>query len=196
MILPIVAYGDPVLRKVSMPIDADYPNLDKLIANMKETMYNASGVGLAAPQIGKAIRLFLIDASPFAEDKDISEEDRAVLKSFNRVFINAKIVEEEGEEWVFNEGCLSIPDVREDVFRQPKITIEYQDEDFKKHTENLEGLAARVFQHEYDHIEGILFTDKLSTLKKRIIKKKLENISKGKITADYRMRFPNLKKGK
>ena len=196
MILPIVAYGDPVLRKVSMPIDADYPNLDKLIANMKETMYNASGVGLAAPQIGKAIRLFLIDASPFAEDKDISEKDRAVLKSFNRVFINAQIVEEEGEEWVFNEGCLSIPDVREDVLRQPRITIEYQDEDFKKHTESLEGLAARVFQHEYDHIEGILFTDKLSTLKKRIIKKKLENISKGKITADYRMRFPNLKKGK
>ena len=196
MILPIVAYGDPVLRKVSKAIDADYPNLEKLIANMKETMYNASGVGLAAPQIGKAIRLFLIDASPFAEDKDISEKDRAVLKSFNRVFINAQIVEEEGEEWVFNEGCLSIPDVREDVFRQPKITIEYQDEDFKKHTESLEGLAARVFQHEYDHIEGILFTDKLSTLKKRIIKKKLENISKGKITADYRMRFPNLKKGK
>ena len=196
MILPIVAYGDPVLRKVSKAIDADYPNLEKLIANMKETMYNASGVGLAAPQIGKAIRLFLIDASPFAEDKDISEKDRAVLKSFNRVFINAQIVEEEGEEWVFNEGCLSIPDVREDVFRQPKITIEYQDEDFNKHTESLEGLAARVFQHEYDHIEGILFTDKLSTLKKRIIKKKLENISKGKITADYRMRFPNLKKGK
>jgi len=196
MILPIVAYGDPVLRKVSMAIDADYPNLEKLIANMKETMYNASGVGLAAPQIGKAIRLFLIDASPFAEDKDISEKDRAVLKSFNRVFINAQIVEEEGEEWVFNEGCLSIPDVREDVLRQPRITIEYQDEDFKKHTESLEGLAARVFQHEYDHIEGILFTDKLSTLKKRIIKKKLENISKGKITADYRMRFPNLKKGK
>jgi peptide deformylase len=196
MILPIVAYGDPVLRKVSMPIDADYPNLEKLIANMKETMYNASGVGLAAPQVGKAIRLFMIDASPFAEDKDISEKDRAVLKSFNRVFINAQIIEEEGDEWGFNEGCLSIPDVREDVFRQPKITIEYQDEDFKKHTENLEGLAARVFQHEYDHIEGVLFTDKLSTLKKRIIKKKLENISKGKITADYRMRFPNLKKGK
>jgi peptide deformylase len=196
MILPIIAYGDPILRKITMAIDADYPNLEKLIANMKETMYNASGVGLAAPQIGKAIRLFMIDASPFAEDVDISEKDRAVLKSFNRVFINAQILEEEGEEWVFNEGCLSIPDVREDVFRQPKITIEYQDEDFIKHTETLEGLAARVFQHEYDHIEGVLFTDRLSTLKKRIIKKKLENISKGKITADYRMRFPNLKKGK
>ncbi|WP_392346533.1 peptide deformylase [uncultured Polaribacter sp.] len=196
MILPIVAYGDPVLRKVAVAIDATYPDLEKLIANMKETMYNASGVGLAAPQIGKAIRLFLIDASPFAEDDDLSEEERTVLKSFNKVFINAKILEEEGEEWAFNEGCLSIPDVREDVFRQPKITIEYYDESFAKHTETLEGLAARVFQHEYDHIEGVLFTDKLSTLKKRIIKKKLENISKGKINADYRMRFPNAKKGK
>ena len=196
MILPIVAYGDPVLRKVAVAIDATYPDLEKLITNMKETMYNASGVGLAAPQIGKAIRLFLIDASPFAEDDNLSEEERTVLKSFNRVFINPKILEEEGEEWIFNEGCLSIPDVREDVSRQPKITIEYQDENFTVHKETLEGLAARVFQHEYDHIEGILFTDKLSTLKKRIIKKKLENISKGKISADYRMRFPNAKKGK
>ena len=196
MILPIVAYGDPVLRKVAEAIDAAYPDLEKLITNMKETMYNASGVGLAAPQIGKAIRLFLIDASPFAEDDNLSEEERTVLKSFNRVFINPKILEEEGEEWLFNEGCLSIPDVREDVSRQPKITIEYQDENFTVHTETLEGLAARVFQHEFDHIEGILFTDKLSTLKKRIIKKKLENISKGKISADYRMRFPNAKKGK
>ena len=196
MILPIVAYGDPVLRKVAVAIDAAYPDLEKLITNMKETMYNASGVGLAAPQIGKAIRLFLIDASPFAEDDNLSAEERTVLKSFNRVFINPKILEEDGEEWLFNEGCLSIPDVREDVSRQPKITIEYQDENFTIHTETLEGLAARVFQHEYDHIEGILFTDKLSTLKKRIIKKKLENISKGKISADYRMRFPNAKKGK
>ena len=196
MILPIVAYGDPVLRKVADAIDAAYPDLEKLITNMKETMYNASGVGLAAPQIGKAIRLFLIDASPFAEDDNLSKEERTVLKSFNRVFINPKILEEDGEEWLFNEGCLSIPDVREDVSRQPKITIEYQDENFTIHTETLEGLAARVFQHEYDHIEGILFTDKLSTLKKRIIKKKLENISKGKISADYRMRFPNAKKGK
>ncbi|EAR12675.1 peptide deformylase [Polaribacter irgensii 23-P] len=196
MILPIIAYGDPVLRKVSEDIPEDYPDLDKLIHNMRETMYNASGVGLAAPQIGKAIRLFLIDASPFAEDEELSEKDRNVLKTFNKVFINAQIIAEEGEEWVFNEGCLSIPDVREDVSRQPVIKIKYQDENFKKHFETLEGLAARVFQHEYDHIEGILFTDKLSTLKKRIIKKKLENISKGKIAADYRMRFPNLKKGK
>lgn len=195
MILPIVAYGDPVLRKVAVDIDESYPDLQKLITNMRETMYNASGVGLAAPQIGKSIRLFLIDASPFAEDKDLSNEDRETLKTFNKVFINAKILEEEGDEWAFNEGCLSIPDVREDVFRQPKITIAYFDEKFEKHTEILEGLAARVFQHEYDHIEGILFTDKLSSLKKRIIKKKLENISKGKIRIDYRMRFPNLKKG-
>ena len=196
MILPIVAYGDPVLRKVAVEINADYPELKTLIANMKETMYNASGVGLAAPQIGKAIRLFLIDASPFAEDEDLSNKDREALKNFNKVFINAKIIKEEGEEWAFNEGCLSIPDVREDVYRKPEITIEYQDEDFKTHTETLDGLAARVFQHEYDHIDGILFTDKLSSLRKRLIKKKLENISKGKIRADYRMRFPNAKKGK
>jgi peptide deformylase len=196
MILPIIAYGDPILRKVGTEIDKEYPELAALIANMKETMYNASGVGLAAPQIGLAIRLFIIDASPFAEDEDLDDEDRATLKTFNRVFINAQIIKEEGEEWTFNEGCLSIPDVREDVSRQPKITIEYQDEDFKTHTEVLEGLAARVFQHEYDHIEGILFTDKLSTLKKRLLKKRLENISKGKINADYRMNFPNLKKGK
>ena len=196
MILPIVAYGDPVLRKVGKEIDKEYPQLEKLIADMKETMYNAQGVGLAAPQIGKDIRLFLIDASPFADDEDLSEEDRNVLKNFNRVFINAKIIKEEGDEWAFNEGCLSIPNVREDVFRQEKITIEYQDENFENHTEVLSGLAARVFQHEYDHIDGVLFTDKLSSLKKRLIKKKLENISKGKVNAGYRMRFPNLKKGR
>ncbi|KOY53048.1 peptide deformylase [Polaribacter dokdonensis] len=196
MILPIVAYGDPVLRKMGVEIDKDYPNLKELIANMKETMYNASGVGLAAPQIGKAIRLFVIDASPFAEDDDLDDEERATLKEFNRVYINPKILDEEGEEWTFNEGCLSIPDVREDVTRKPKVTLEYQDEDFNTHTEVLDGLAARVFQHEYDHIEGVLFTDKVSSLKKRLIKRKLENISKGKIRADYRMRFPNLKKKK
>jgi len=196
MILPIVAYGDPVLRKMGVEIDKDYPNLKELIANMKETMYNASGVGLAAPQIGKAIRLFVIDASPFAEDDDLDDKERATLKDFNRVYINPKIIDEEGEEWTFNEGCLSIPDVREDVTRKSKVTLEYQDEDFNTHTEVLDGLAARVFQHEYDHIEGVLFTDKVSSLKKRLIKRKLENISKGKIRADYRMRFPNLKKKK
>lgn len=194
MILPVIAYGDPVLRKISVDIDADYPELEKLIANMKETMINASGVGLAAPQIGRAIRLFIIDASPFAEDEELSDKERETLKDFNHVFINAKITKEEGDEWAFNEGCLSIPDIREDVFRQEKITIEFQDENFEKHTRVLDGLAARIFQHEYDHIEGILFTDKLSSLKKRLLKKKLENISKGKIDADYRMRFPNAKK--
>jgi peptide deformylase len=194
MILPIVAYGDPVLRKVGVEIDKEYLELDTLITNMKETMYKASGVGLAAPQIGKAIRLFIIDASPFGEDEELSEEDRTTLANFKHVFINPKIIEEKGDEWAFNEGCLSIPDVREDVFRQEEITIEYQDENFENHTRILNGLAARVFQHEYDHIEGILFTDKLSSLKKRLIKKKLENISKGKIKTDYRMRFPKLKK--
>ncbi|MBG7629495.1 MAG: peptide deformylase [Bacteroidetes bacterium] len=194
MILPIIAYGDPVLRKVGVDIDKDYPNLDALIENMKETMENAQGVGLAAPQIGKAIRLFIVDTSPFGADEDLEESEREFLSNFKKIFINAKILNEEGDEWVFNEGCLSIPDIREDVFREPKITIEYFDEHFEKHTEVLEGLAARVVQHEYDHIEGILFTDKISSLKKRLLKKKLENISKGKVNADYRMKFPLLKK--
>ncbi|MFT4642976.1 MAG: peptide deformylase [Candidatus Azotimanducaceae bacterium] len=194
MILPIIAYGDPVLRKVAIDIDKEYPQLDELLENMNQTMENAHGVGLAAPQIGKAIRLFLVDTTPFADDEELEEEERAFLSSFKRTFINAEITEETGDEWAFNEGCLSIPDVREDVFRNKTITIEFQDENFKKHTEVLSGLAARVVQHEYDHIEGILFTDKLSSLKKRLIKKKLDNISKGKINPDYRMKFYNPKK--
>lgn len=194
MILPIIAYGDPVLKKKAEDITKDYHKLDDLLVNMFETMYNAFGVGLAAPQIGLPIRLFLVDTSPFSEDKDLSEEEQNNLKDFKRVFINAKIIKEEGDEWAFNEGCLSIPDVREDVFRQPKITIEYLDENFKQHTEVFDGLIARVIQHEYDHIEGVLFTDKLSTLKKRLIKGRLSNISKGKINVDYRMRFPAQKK--
>ena len=194
MILPIVAYGDPVLRKVAKEIDANYPNLSELIENMRQTMYNASGVGIAAPQIGKSIRLFLIDATPFAEDEDLSEEDRAQLKDFKKVFINPRIIEENGDEWAFNEGCLSIPDIREEVFRPDTVTFSYQDENFKDHKVTLTGIAARVFQHEYDHLEGILFTDKLSSLKKRILKKKLEKISLGKVSSNYRMRFPNLKK--
>ena len=194
MILPIIAYGDPVLRKIGVDIDKEYPNLDELIENMKETMVNAYGVGLAAPQIGKAIRLFIVNTKPFAEDEDLEDEERAFLKTFDKVFINAKMIKEEGDEWPFNEGCLSIPDVREDVFREEKITIEYLDENFEKHIEVIEGIAARVVQHEYDHIEGILFTDKLSSLKKRLIKKKLENISKGIVNADYRMKFPFLKR--
>jgi len=194
MILPIIAYGDPVLRKVGVDIDKDYPELDALIENMRETMVNASGVGLAAPQIGKAIRLFIINATPFSEDEDLEKEEREFLSQFNKVFINAKIIKEEGNDWVFNEGCLSIPDIREDVFRQEKVTIEYLDEKFEKHTDVIEGIAARIVQHEYDHIEGILFTDLISTLKKRLIKKKLENISKGKVNPDYRMKFPLLKR--
>lgn len=193
MILPIVAYGDPVLRKVGKEIDADYPELDKLIANMKETMYNANGIGLAAPQIGRAIRLFLVDATPFGDDEELEEDERTFLSNFNKVFINAKILKEEGEEWAFNEGCLSIPKINEDIFRKETITVEYLDENFEKHTETFGGMAARIFQHEYDHIEGILFTDKLSSLKKRLIKKKLENISKGKVNAGYRMRYPKMK---
>ncbi|SHI77981.1 peptide deformylase [Mesonia phycicola] len=196
MILPVVAYGDPVLKKKAKDISQDYPQLDALIANMFETMYGAYGVGLAAPQIGLSIRLFVIDAAPFAEDEDLSEEDKTQLKALKKVFINPQITNEEGDEWAFNEGCLSIPEVREDVFRKPNITIEYYDENFTKITENYSGLAARVIQHEYDHIEGILFTDKLSSLKKRLIKNKLQKISKGDVRSDYRMRFPNAKKGR
>lgn len=194
MILPIVAYGDPVLKKVGQDIDKDYPKLDELLVNMFETMYNAFGVGLAAPQVGLPIRLFVIDTTPFAEDEDLSEEEQAELKGFKKIFINAKITVEDGDEWAFNEGCLSIPDVREDVFRKPTITIEYLDENFEKQVETYDGLIARVIQHEYDHIDGILFTEKLSSLKKRLIKGRLDNISKGKIKVDYKMRFPNQKK--
>ncbi|MBU2940686.1 peptide deformylase [Lacinutrix sp. C3R15] len=194
MILPIVAYGDPVLKKVGEDITKDYPKLDELIANMYETMYGAFGLGLAAPQIGLPIRLFIVDAEPFAEDDSYTKEEQEAFKGFKKTFINARILDEKGDEWPFNEGCLSIPDVREDVFRKPEITIEYFDENFKKYTETYDGLIARVIQHEYDHIEGILFTDKLSSLKKRLIKGKLANISKGKINIDYKMRFPNQKK--
>ncbi|NER16009.1 peptide deformylase [Spongiivirga citrea] len=196
MILPIVAYGDPVLRKMAADIDQEYPKLNELIDNMWETMYGASGVGLAAPQIGLAIRLFVIDASPFADDEELTEEDRKQLADFKQVFINPVIEEETGDEWPFNEGCLSIPDVREDVSRNEYIKITYLDENFKEHTQEYSGIAARVIQHEYDHIEGILFTDKLSALKKRLLKGKLSNISKGKIKVDYRMRFPAAKKGR
>jgi peptide deformylase len=190
MILPIVAYGDAVLKKKAKEIDKDYPKLNELIENMYETMYGAYGVGLAAPQVGLPIRLFLVDTEPFSDDEDLSEKDREQMKNFKKTFINAQILEEEGDEWAFNEGCLSIPDVREDVFRKPKIKIQYQDENFETHVEEYDGLIARVIQHEYDHIEGILFTDKLSSFKKRLIKGKLTNISKGKIRIDYKMRFP------
>ena len=196
MTLPIVAYGDPVLRKTALPIDKDYPELNQLVANMWETMYKANGVGLAAPQIGLAIRLFVIDTGPFGEDEDFTEEEQAQLSEFKRVFINAEMIEEDGKNWSFNEGCLSIPDIREDVTRKDTITIRYRDEHFKEHTETFDGLLARVIQHEYDHIEGILFTDKLSSLKRRLLKGKLNNISKGNIVVDYKMKFPAVKKAR
>ena len=189
MILPIVAYGNPVLKKEAKNITQDYPELDQFIYNMWETMYEASGVGLAAPQVGVGIRLFVVDASPFAEDEELSEEEKEQLNGFKKVFINPEL-EESGEEWAFNEGCLSIPEVREDIYRQEKIHITYFDENFKEHQETFTGLPARVIQHEYDHIEGILFTDKLSPLKKKLIKGKLNNIAKGNIQVDYKMRFP------
>lgn len=194
MILPIVAYGDPVLRKETEELTQDYPNLDKVIENMFETMYEANGIGLAAPQVNIPIRLFIVDASIFEDDEDLSEAERKMVANFKKVFINPKIIQESGDEWAFNEGCLSIPDVREDVFRQPDIVMEYEDENFKKHKETFTGMVARIIQHEYDHIEGILFTDKLSPLKKRLIKSKLTNISKGNVNVDYRMKFPNSKK--
>ena len=189
MILPIIGYGDPVLRKVGVDIDANDPTLKKTIADMYETMYNANGVGLAAPQVGLPIRLFVIDTTPFSDDEDLPEEEQLLLKDFKQTFINAKILKEEGEEWGFNEGCLSIPEVREDVYRNESITIEYYDADFNKKTAVFEGLIARVIQHEYDHIEGILFTDKISSLKKQLIKKKLQNIMEGKARPDYKMKF-------
>tara|TARA_B100000795_G_scaffold265837_1_gene248194 strand:- start:52 stop:612 length:561 start_codon:yes stop_codon:yes gene_type:complete len=186
MILPIVAFGDPVLRKVGKDISTNYEGLSELIENMWETMYAAEGVGIAAPQIGKAIRVFVIDASPFSEE----EPD---LEGFKKVFINAEIIEESGEEWAFQEGCLSIPKIRENVKRQETIKIKYQDENFNIFEKEYSGLAARVIQHEYDHIEGVLFTDKINPLKKKLIKGKLTDITKGNIETGYRMRFPKLK---
>ena len=189
MIYPIVAYGDPVLKKKCDEIEEDFEGLDELINNMMLTMENASGVGLAAPQIGKNIRLFVVDETPFAEDEEIPEEEREFLQSFKRVFINPIILEEEGDKWAFQEGCLSIPDIREDVMRKPDLVIEYFNQDFKLIEESLSGIAARIVQHEYDHIEGTLFTDRLSSLKRRLLKGKLNDIAKGNIDTRYKMRF-------
>jgi peptide deformylase len=199
MIVPIVAYGAPVLKKMAEEIDENYEGLTELIANMFESMYEASGVGLAAPQIGKSIRLFIVDASPFADNEEEDEEPdpkAAGLMGFKKVFINPIIEAEEGEEWGFQEGCLSIPNIREEVMRKPNIRITYYDENWKFCDEEYDGYAARIIQHEYDHVEGILFTDHLSPLKKRILKKKLVNISKGETDVRYRMKFPDMKKGK
>jgi peptide deformylase len=182
MIYPITAFGDPVLKEKAKDIPKDYPELEKLIEDMYATMYNAHGVGLAAPQISKSIRLFVIDTTPFEEDDDTKT-------GVKKVFINPEIIKEEGEEWAFEEGCLSIPGVREDVYRKPIVTIRYQDENFNQKEEVFDGMPARVIQHEYDHIQGILFTDHLSALRRRILKGKLTKITKGDVDTDYRMKF-------
>lgn len=189
MKLPIIAYGDPVLRQKTKEIDESYHELDVLIKNMFDTMYAAYGVGIAAPQIGLPIRLFVIDGEPYAEDDPI-------MDGFKKVFINPQILDETGELWSYNEGCLSIPDIREDINRKEEITIAYFDENWIEHEETYTGLAARIIQHEYDHIEGVLFTDKLSPLKKALLKGRLDDISKGNIDVDYKMKFPKLKKGR
>ncbi|MBP6431054.1 MAG: peptide deformylase [Ferruginibacter sp.] len=190
MILPIVAYGSPILRKVCNDIDANHPELDKLLANMWETMYNSNGVGLAAPQINAPIRLFIIDSEQiFANKEDDEELDYPDTPGYKGVFINAKVISLAGKEWSYNEGCLSIPKIREDVFRHEEVTLEYQDENFTTHTQTFNGITARIILHEYDHIEGKLFIDYLKPLKKKLLKRKLDDISKGKINVDYRMIF-------
>lgn len=182
MIYPIVAYGDPILRKVAEPITADYPKLNEIIQNMFDTMHRSNGIGLAAPQIGLSIRLFVVDATPY-------ENDERDLDGFKQVFINAQILEEEGKKWKCSEGCLSIPGIREDVDRNPNITVRYMDENFIEHTESFTGMRARIIQHEYDHIEGILMTDRLTPIKKQLLKGRLNDIMKGRTDADYKMRF-------
>jgi len=182
MILPIYAYGQPVLKKLASAIEQDYPGLEELIENMWETMYHAQGVGLAAPQIGRSIRLFLVDTEQVMKE---GEEEGGI----KQVFINAAMLEEEGDMWAYEEGCLSIPKIRGDVERQKKIKIRYLDENFEEHIKDFEGINARVIQHEYDHIEGSLFTEKLKPLKKKLIKRKLESIKKGNVKAEYRLKF-------
>ena len=187
--MPIVAYGHPVLKKVAREVTPDDPGLQEFIADMWETMYQGEGVGLAAPQVNRSIRLLVIDASPY-------KEKYPELGDFKKVFINPAITREEGEEFSFNEGCLSIPGIREDVMRKPVIYIRYRDEQFREYEERLEGVTARVFQHEYDHLEGILFVDRISNLRKILLKGKLNDISKGKVDVDYKMIFPLVKKGR
>lgn len=191
MILPIVAYGHPVLRKRATDITADYPQLEKLIADMWETLYNSNGVGLAAPQINRDIRLFLVDTLQMFENMEADEKaDYPEDNGIKSVFINAKILKLDGDEWPYNEGCLSIPKIREDVYRNESVTINYLDENFQSHTQTFTGLSARVILHEYDHIEGKLFIDHISALKRKLMKGKLTDISKGKIRVDYKMLFP------
>ena len=185
MILPIVAYGDPVLRKAGAEIDKSYPDLQKLIADMFDTMANAKGVGLAAPQVGKSIRLFVVDGSPFT-----AENEHPELKDFRKVFINAKIAEEKGHEWNYNEGCLSIPKIREDVKRKPTIRIKYADENFSEYEDTFTGISARIIQHEYDHIDGKLFIDRIKPLRRTLLKSRLIDIAKGNVEVEYKMKFP------
>jgi peptide deformylase len=192
MILPINLYGNPVLRKKGIDISQDYPNLSDLINNMFETMYAAKGVGLAAPQIGLNINLFVIDASPFADDDDdelTAQEKKELIKYSKKVFINTRIENEEGEEWKFNEGCLSIPYIREDVLRKPIITISYLDENFQPHKETISGIPARIIQHEYDHTQGILFVDRISSFRKKMIAKKLKEIEEGLVIPKYKYKL-------
>ncbi|WP_319272789.1 peptide deformylase [uncultured Draconibacterium sp.] len=180
---PVTVYGDPVLRKKAKKIEKDHPQLDEIIENMWETMYYSDGVGLAAPQVGMPIRMFVIDASSGADEEP-------ELEGFKKVFINPEIIETNGEEWTMNEGCLSLPEIREDVDRPDEVTIKYQDENFEEHTETYKGFAGRVIQHEYDHLEGVLFVDHLSPLRKRLLKSKLVAISKGKVRPHYRIKVP------
>jgi peptide deformylase len=190
MILPIVAYGSPILRKLSQEIDADYPGLEKLLADMWETLYNSNGVGLAAPQINKDIRLFLVDSEQIFENQEEDEKDEFPdAPGFKGVFINAHIVELGGNEWSYNEGCLSIPKIREDILRKESVTLEYLDENFVAHTRTFNGITARVILHEYDHTEGKLFIDYIKPLKRTLMKRRLDDISKGKVKMDYRMIF-------
>jgi peptide deformylase len=190
MILPIVAYGAPVLRKVAQDIPHDYPQLDKLIEDMWETMYASNGVGLAAPQINKSIRLFVVDSSQIFENQD--EEDKGKYPDepgIKRVFINAHVKELDGNEWSYNEGCLSIPKIREDIVRPEEVVLEYVDENFEQHTEKFIGITARIIQHEYDHLDGKLFIDYLKPLRKKMLQGKLNDISKGKLRMDYKMMY-------
>ena len=194
MILPIIAYGDPLLKRESVEIEKDYPMLRELISDMFETMYNAKGVGLAAPQIGKNIRLFIVDGSPFADEEGEEPDPRAQgIENFKKVFINPIIEEESGTKWAFQEGCLSIPSIRENVSRKEAVTISYYDENWNLKEEKYTGYQARIIQHEYDHIEGILFTDLLAPLKRKMVQKKLKNISIGQVDVNYKMKFYSLK---
>ena len=187
MILPIVAYGASVLRKVCDPIDSSYPNIKVLIDDMWETMYESNGVGLAAPQINKHIRLFVVDSAQIFANAEPEDDTYPDAPGVKKVFINAQIVELSGKEWIYNEGCLSIPKIREDVSRHENVTLSYLDENFVSHTETFTGMTARVILHEYDHIEGKLFIDYVKPLKRKMLQGKLNDINKGKVRVDYKM---------